>query len=579
MIYGWYIIFFICFAIITVVNGVIRPSGSLYLMDDEGFITYLEVPKSFGTVKNCWFKFRDDDKINIELNATAPITTSRNEIVLPFSSTICGIRVNNISSASAAVWTLEAENIYGDFEQDSVNVQILPAQKTRFDTHIQRELGKGSIACTKHDSYTKHCKIVDKQSNESWNQCEVYTTIRPNISFECLTYNWGRMQESYEHIFVETKERTVYTTASMEDNNNTSVILRCQFSDTLQSCQAEMPDHKNEIYIMDGMYNGRYSTYDTLISKSRCALEIPKPLAEVDMGLWRVINYNTGTPTGCLFYVGETKQDIIMKEIDMSRTIKTLKIYEPISDSDKTIAEMYCMLPFVIDDCYLRDPNNTVYFPDSLKFERSRQYGKCIFSNVPAIAGIWICGARGHDYEKEVLQEIEVIMKPRGGGPVNEEMTIKRSNTVQLMCKSPFEEPLTHCSFIDPNSHVHLVATVNSVKTAGHVQYSGRGIKYGDCGIKIKEVSANDFGQWKCQFIIANGKLESAFVMQLTELPMKHATSVGLAIGVTVIILLVLGVVIGTVFYRRRNLSAQHNFPSADPLDSTNSVVTATTQT
>lgn len=46
-----------------------------------------------------------------------------------------------------------------------------------------------------------------------------------------------------------------------------------------------------------------------------------------------------------------------------------------------------------------------------------------------------------------------------------------------------------------------------------------------------------------------------------------HATSVGLGIGITVIIVLILGVVIGTIFYRRRNLTARHNFASEDPIE------------
>lgn len=50
-----------------------------------------------------------------------------------------------------------------------------------------------------------------------------------------------------------------------------------------------------------------------------------------------------------------------------------------------------------------------------------------------------------------------------------------------------------------------------------HVQYYGRGINHGECGIKITDVNRDDYGQWKCQFIIYSGRLQSSFVMELKE--------------------------------------------------------------
>lgn len=48
--------------IISQIDAVIRPSSSLNIIEGEGFIAYLEVPKSFGEIKNCWFKFRGNKK-------------------------------------------------------------------------------------------------------------------------------------------------------------------------------------------------------------------------------------------------------------------------------------------------------------------------------------------------------------------------------------------------------------------------------------------------------------------------------------------------------------------------------------
>lgn len=133
-------------------------------------------------------------------------------------------------------------------------------------------------------------------------------------------------------------------------------------------------------------------------------MEIPKPLKESELGLWRIHNTEITPPTGCLFYIGKPKEQIMAEELNTVNDIKQVNAY----DIDKSIELFICEVPFIIDDCYLRDSNNTVYFPDRIRFERTRTYGQCHFSNMPVMAGSWICGARGHDYAKEVLQSFEV---------------------------------------------------------------------------------------------------------------------------------------------------------------------------
>ncbi|KAM7350338.1 uncharacterized protein ACRADG_008948 [Cochliomyia hominivorax] len=100
-----------------------------------------------------------------------------------------------------------------------------------------------------------------------------------------------------------------------------------------------------------------------------------------------------------------------------------------------------------------------------------------------------------------------------------------------------------------------------------HVQYYGRGINHGECGIKITDVNRDDYGEWKCQFFIYSGRLQSSFVMELKDSESANETSVGLGFGLTFIIVLILGVVIGTIFYRRKNLNARHNFTSPYPIE------------
>ena len=196
------------------------------------------------------------------MNNSNAIITSRGEVVHSFSSTICGIRVSKLSSASAAKWTLTVQNIYEDIEVDSVTIEILPTQKTRFETRVEMEVGKGTISCTQHSTYTKQCQILDN-SGEWHHECKLYTNIRANSSFECHAYNWGRMEASVEHIVVDIKNSTRPAVGTLEENDH-NYVLRCQFTDSVNNCQAEMPNGKDELFLMNGLYTGHYSSYDTL---------------------------------------------------------------------------------------------------------------------------------------------------------------------------------------------------------------------------------------------------------------------------------------------------------------------------
>uniref|UniRef100_W8C1A1 Ig-like domain-containing protein n=1 Tax=Ceratitis capitata TaxID=7213 RepID=W8C1A1_CERCA len=553
------------FATVRLSTGTIRPSDALSIMGGEGFTAYLELPKSFGAIENCWLKFEAEEKIKVDLSTVEAIVTARDEEVLPFNGNICGIRVRNVSSASAGIWQLEAENPYGDYERGELKLTILGMHKKHVNTSVQLAIGDGTISCSLPDLAVKQCKIIDHKKNEVWNSCSIYTHVRPNRTFDCYTRNWGRMTQSHERIIVEVKNSSLYTTASVTETDE-SFVLRCQFGGELHGCQAEAPGRESELYIMEGLYNGRYSAYDTLYTKQRCALEIPKPLAESELGLWRIYNTEVAPPTGCLFYIGKPKEVIMAEELQTVKEIKKISVY----DTDKGIDLFTCEVPFIIDDCYLRDPNNTVYFPDAIRFERTRTYGQCHFSNMPVMAGSWICGARGHDYAKEVLQIFEVIVKPKVGEVITESLKLRRGKTAELMCQSAFEEPLTHCAFIDPLGRVHLVGTAHSIKTAGHVRYFGRGLLWGDCGVQIKETFAEDYGTWKCQFVTYADKRISIFTLRLRESVIPGA-SIGLGVGITIILVLLLGLLLATVIYRRRNRTAQHNFSTNDGFEGTSS--------
>lgn len=66
----------------------------------------------------------------------------------------------------------------------------------------------------------------------------------------------------------------------------------------------------------------------------------------------------------------------------------------------------------------------------------------------------------------------KVIVKSKYGETLTELVKVKRGDSVELMCKTPFEEPMSHCAFIDPLGAVHLVGTKNSIKSNGYILLS-----------------------------------------------------------------------------------------------------------
>ncbi|XP_055846414.1 uncharacterized protein LOC129912263 [Episyrphus balteatus] len=561
----------------------IRPKSDLSIIDGQGFITYLEVEESFGEISKCWFKFQDENQIEIDLTSNDVIETVRGEKVQKFSKTECGIRVENINNASIGTWNLQAMNFSESYTNDSVRIRILTAPKMILDTILEKPLGLNTVSCTKQD-YTRACRLIETSTKKSWDQCELFKKINNENNFECRTLSWGSMDESVEKISVRIAPITQYSEASIEERDD-HIVLRCLMkSVSVQSCRAEMPDRTTQLYIADGLYNGKYSSYDTLLSQSKCALEIPKPLEQSENGLWKIIQHSDSTGllqlgTGCLFYVGTSSKETIIKEelkrqqdednrsssrissisYHYQNLNQNLKLEKDDDDKDddsttllrrrrielysteSTISEITCTVPFVVDDCYLRDSKNTLYFPDSGRFQRSRALGICTFINVQSMPGIWSCGLRGSDYKGDVVQDIEVSIESKLGRVVTGSIRIAQHEPLELMCKSPFEEPISRCVYVSPNSRVHLVAsTTGGTKMTGHVQYFGEGIDKGFCGVRINAVSANDFGEWSCQFQnVNNGATLSNFTIIVNEKTVQAQMSwlviLGIVLGVALV--------------------------------------------
>lgn len=56
--------------------------------------------------------------------------------------------------------------------------------------------------------------------------------------------------------------------------------------------------------------------------------------------------------------------------------------------------------------------------------------------------------------------------------------------------------PLKYCRFLSPDGHMYQISAQD--KSSDRIIYDGRGLEYGDCGIKIRRMELSDIGKWTC---------------------------------------------------------------------------------
>lgn len=83
------------------------------------------------------------------------------------------------------------------------------------------------------------------------------------------------------------------------------------------------------------------------------------------------------------------------------------------------------------------------------------------------------------------------------------------------------------------------------------ISYTGRGLKYGDCGLKISGVESTNNGIWTCH--ISSGRTNKATLkseVKLTVLPVSSEPIIAESVGIAGGLLIILTVLGGIVFYK-----------------------------
>jgi len=230
-------------------------------------------------IKNCFYKIGDGPEIEIKLNVKVPQNRESGEIILPYSKTKCGIRVDNLSHASSDKWSLRAVNGVEE-EKGEIMVTVSAAPKYNFETIFKHELGATYIKCSNSKGYTdpQYCKIYDDVKILS-ETCGTPIVVRNKTSYQCNTLRYYTFNQSKETISIEPIVKKIDgVTNAITTENDDYIIMTCQFPKNVFHCKAEYPDGIKSVFMTDGLMSGRLTTLDTNIGNGKCVLEIKKTI-------------------------------------------------------------------------------------------------------------------------------------------------------------------------------------------------------------------------------------------------------------------------------------------------------------
>uniref|UniRef100_A0A182SQ53 Ig-like domain-containing protein n=1 Tax=Anopheles maculatus TaxID=74869 RepID=A0A182SQ53_9DIPT len=496
----------------------IFPTNSLSIAEGAGFLAFLNpngeaMLNKASVMDGHWIHCSVSvNNVQYSLDSDQIHRIGDKTTVERYDSERCGVRVKNLQKALEATWTLY-------------------------------------VNCPDKDG-SRYCRIIDADQVVS-ESCSKTVDLTQQVShFWCHTMFWGAMTERITKInlFVEENDRDVKATVEETEDH---IVLSCQYRSTVSLCRALSESDNRQLMLLDGHLSGRYSA----ISKGICSLEIKKPLAPADVGMWRIYQQLNPTDyTGCVF-------DVKARRFSKGRSIRTrgspvkssrieltatnIEIFRDPRSSSATVTELSCEAPYAIDYCYLSGPTGSDHTPQ--KFDRLKSLGICRFEVTNITSGVWACGINDQDGAEDHLTYYNVSVFQQPGQTVTNQLTASAGDREQrLLCRTILELPIDICRFVDPSGEVHGVSNQMKPSAEARYRYYGKGLREGECGLEIVELRDKDFGQWKCLFKVRGREYEIS--MDVVE----EAMSVGAIIGISIAATIVLGV-IGIFVYRKLN--------------------------
>uniref|UniRef100_A0A182MYP3 Ig-like domain-containing protein n=1 Tax=Anopheles dirus TaxID=7168 RepID=A0A182MYP3_9DIPT len=538
----------------------IFPSGSITIAEGSGFLAFLnpsggvELPP-LASATGQWIHCSVGiNNVQYSLDSDQIHRIGEKTTVERYDPVRCGIRVKTLQKALESKWTLYGTDTAGEGRTGVLELTVLsPKLIEELNVTASGTLSSATINCPDKDS-ARYCRIVDADQNV-YESCTKSVDLTQQLShFWCHSLFWGAMAERITKInlYVEENDRDVTTTLEETEDH---IVLSCQYRSSVSLCRALSEADNRQLLLIDGHLSGRYSAYNTKISKGTCSLEIKKPLAPSDAGVWRIYQQvNPNDYTGCVF-------DVKNRRMPRARIIRTrgsakaayrpelaatsIEIFHDPRSSSATTTQLTCEVPYEIDYCYLSGPTGSDHTPQ--RFDRLKSLGMCRFEVTNITSGMWACGVNDLDGAEDRLTYYNVSVYQQPGRPVTDQLTASTGDREQrLLCRTILDLPIDICRFVDPSGEVHGLSDQMKPSAEARYRYHGKGLREGECGLEIAEMHDKDFGQWKCVFKVRNREYEIR--MDVVE----EALSVGAIIGISIGATIVIGI-IGFFVYRKMN--------------------------
>ncbi len=247
----------------------IVPNNKLYIMENEGFLAYIQPDNKFGNLAKCSIALPNGQIFDIDIKSEKPAKqkTPNNEVFDRFAKKYCGVRVQNLSIKSSGQWTLMAEDDikYEVSEQLTIDVQlkhIVP--KTKNETIGDKASMR--VNCPNTDS-SLFCRVFNKEGSLITNtkavDCDagMQSFSSKNDQFICRSLRWGKMDEleTQMNYFIDSTKTEVNSYIRRIENAR---VLTCENINKISQCRAESPSGKQYL-ILDGLLTDHYSSYDT----------------------------------------------------------------------------------------------------------------------------------------------------------------------------------------------------------------------------------------------------------------------------------------------------------------------------
>lgn len=143
--------------------------------------------------------------------------------------------------------------------------------------------------------------------------------------------------------------------------------------------------------------------------------------------------------------------------------------------------------------------------------------GRCLIEVKNITSGIYTCGVNGNDESSDYRKQFDVkVYDAPVYVDIQRDSSFIFGDTFHLMCKSLDELPMEYCRFQTPRGQSFAVSQDITVSQNQNFDYFGSGLLNGECGIVVKELQKEDYGNYECTVKV--GAQDYTLKMKVDEL-------------------------------------------------------------